>query len=176
MSEQPDFHKMFDLVLHGPIKKLEELLKNVDVNTIVHDTDGYGLLHIAATFNRTNEVKLLLSKGARINATDSEGETPLDYAVTGGHKESVNALLVNGANPNIQNIKGETSLFHVNTKHPDFVGITTELLTAGASDTILNNKNQTASNTRNKLDKIIKTAEQIIAMRRSGSDRKSCAG
>jgi hypothetical protein len=57
-----------------------------------------------------DEVKLLLTKGADVNAKDSEGKTPLMNAAYYGKKEIAKFLLENGANVNARYVDGCTAL------------------------------------------------------------------
>jgi ankyrin repeat protein len=50
-----------------------------------------------------NVVKLLLDKGANVNALDSEGETPLFSAVRNADVEIVELLVKHGASVDVRN-------------------------------------------------------------------------
>ena len=54
-------------------------------------------LHVAAANGRTNLVKVLLDKGAKIDALDGNEWTALHWAAQGGHTEAVKVLLDRGA-------------------------------------------------------------------------------
>jgi len=56
------------------------------------------------------QVKLLLSRGAEINATDSLGRTALHGAVANGRKDIVQLLLAQGANVDATDASGQTPL------------------------------------------------------------------
>ena len=57
---------------------------------------------IAAAFKGDTEtVRLLLDKGANVNAKDEDGGTALMFASVNGHTDTVKMLLKRGANPNI---------------------------------------------------------------------------
>ena len=49
-------------------------------------------LHCAANYNLTDLVRLLLEKGADVNAVNKDGKTPLDLAEENGNKEVVDIL------------------------------------------------------------------------------------
>ncbi|KAA8523375.1 hypothetical protein F0562_009798 [Nyssa sinensis] len=58
------------------VKKL--LSEGVDANYC--DKQGLSLLHLAAVFNQTDIVFVLMEHGARVDCKNSQGETPLDCA------------------------------------------------------------------------------------------------
>ena len=59
--------------------------------------DGWSPLHYAATGGSAAIVKLLLSKGAPLEARSPNGSTPLMMAARYGNEEAVDALLAAGA-------------------------------------------------------------------------------
>ena len=88
--------------LHKIIKLL--LKKEPDINAIDID-EGNTVLHLV---NNSETAKLLIKKGANVNALNNAGETPLFYA----HKvEVANTLIKNGADINILSYDHETPIF-----------------------------------------------------------------
>jgi len=85
----------------------------------------YGLtpLHRAALYGKTKVVKILIGKGADINAKDQlYGDTPLHKAVWNGHVETVKLLVSKGANVNAKDKKGKTPLYYAKKRgHKDVV-------------------------------------------------------
>lgn len=97
-----------------------KILADAGADLTVKD-DGYTLLHRAAQFKKTDDsleiIKLLLAKGADINAVTDAGWTPLmfllslvestdaDYAQT---VEALKIMLAAGAEPSLVNKKGKT--------------------------------------------------------------------
>jgi len=73
-------------------------------------SDGTTPLHDAAQNGREEVMKLLLSKGADINARQNDGTTPLLYAAGRGQKGCVEILLANGADVNATDTKGNTAI------------------------------------------------------------------
>ncbi|MCK4294857.1 MAG: ankyrin repeat domain-containing protein, partial [Planctomycetes bacterium] len=65
-------------------------------------------LHQAAADGDIEQVKLLISKGADVNAKDMQGRTPLHGAAFRGHKDVVGLLLAKGADVNAQDRNGRT--------------------------------------------------------------------
>jgi ankyrin repeat protein len=71
-------------------------------------------LMIASYYGHHVVVKLLLEKGAKIEAKDSQdGRTPLLWAAEEGHEAVVKLLIENGANVDAKDVKGRTSLSYV---------------------------------------------------------------
>ncbi|KAJ6789033.1 hypothetical protein PWT90_07832 [Aphanocladium album] len=65
-----------------------------------------------------NVVKMLLEKGANVDARDSDGRTPLSHIVETGHEAIVKILLENGANVDAKDNDGRTPLsYTVETGH-----------------------------------------------------------
>ena len=67
-------------------------------------------LHLAAYFGIKAIVKLLLEKGAAVDAADGDGETPLHWALDNGHVEVVRLLLEKGAAVDAADRDGQTPL------------------------------------------------------------------
>ena len=65
------------------------LLRVADVNATV--------LHNAAQYRHTEIAKLLIDKGADVNAKDMSGDTPLDLADINNHQDIATLLRVHGA-------------------------------------------------------------------------------
>ncbi len=59
------------------------------------------LLHLAALANKTNTVRLLIQRGADLEARDRYGFTALHWAAMQGATETATLLLENKANPNV---------------------------------------------------------------------------
>ena len=80
-----------------------------DVNAPIAN-DGSTALHEAAQFNRLDKVKLLLEKGAAINAANNVGITPLHLAALAGHTDMVTLLLAHNADVKAKDTFGLTPL------------------------------------------------------------------
>ena len=68
--------------------------------------DGWSPLHYAATGGSAAIVRLLLSKGATLEARSPNGSTPLMMAARYGNEEAVDALLAAGADRTAKNDLG----------------------------------------------------------------------
>jgi len=68
--------------------------------------DGWSPLHYAATGGSAAIVRLLLSKGATLEARSPNGTTPLMMAARYGNEEAVDALLAAGADRTAKNDLG----------------------------------------------------------------------
>jgi len=67
-------------------------------------------LHEAAAAGDIEQVKLLISKGADVNAKDKNGWTPLHSAAWYGRKDVAEVLIAKGANINETDVSGQTPL------------------------------------------------------------------
>jgi ankyrin repeat protein len=68
--------------------------------------DGWSPLHYAATGGSAAIVRLLLSKGAALEARSPNGSTPLMMAARYGNEEAVDALLAAGGDRTLKNDLG----------------------------------------------------------------------
>ncbi len=69
-------------------------------------------LHKAAADGDIEQVKLLISKGADINAKDEKKNTPLHYAVKSGAMKLVQLLVEAGADVNAKDKRGHSPLYY----------------------------------------------------------------
>jgi len=68
------------------------------------------LLHIAAAIRALEDIDVLVSAGADMNAVGDLGYTPLHHAAMRGHIDTVKKLLELGADPSIKNEYGEDAI------------------------------------------------------------------
>ena len=85
---------------------LECLGNDLPLDKDMYDIDivnsfGNTALHIAASWERIDIMRLLISRGASLNAVNSAGGTPLHWAARYGKIESIHVLATAGADMNI---------------------------------------------------------------------------
>lgn len=80
------------------------LLQDIDVN--VGDVNGVTPLHLTAALDREMSTRLLLEKGANVNAIDYRSETPLHYNPS---ENIARVLLEYGADRRVVNLDGLTA-------------------------------------------------------------------
>jgi ankyrin repeat protein len=94
-------------------KQVHRLIKNGELLSLRSELDGglspslsnkfsWTLLMLAAIEGNTAIGKLLISRGAELDAKNKFGETALSLAAHGGHTSFIQLLLANGASPNCQ--------------------------------------------------------------------------
>ena len=89
------------LLSKGEYFTIDFLLRSYpQIDTNAKNNRGESALILAAIFTRTEEAKLLLSKGANINHCDNFGSTPLKIAVQRGFRRFVSILIRAGADVN----------------------------------------------------------------------------
>ena len=97
-------HEFMAAAAQGNLARLTELADKVDVNARLGG-DGDTALHRAAARGQVQAVRLLLERGANVNAGDDEGTTPLILASYRGHVEVARLLLERGAAVDAQEMK-----------------------------------------------------------------------
>lgn len=117
------------------------LRAGADVNATAHN-GMTGLMYASRRSGSQELVKLLLDKGAAINAIDNHGKTALMRAVDSGSKDIAELLLNNGAAVDVVDIHGNTELMHaVRSGSKDMVKL---LLKAGVDVDAVGNNSWTA--------------------------------
>ncbi len=110
--------------IFGNLGEIESILAEKPELVNAKDDDGYTPLQLAITiFGKQEAVKLLIAKGADVNAKNN-GATPLHLTLTKlGDKEMVELLVANGADVNVkEDTMGATPLhFAADKGHKDIV-------------------------------------------------------
>ena len=118
-------------VTRSPLAVVRRLLEEVGPN--VKGGGNWTPLHLAAMAKseRRGIIKILVEKGAKVEARRIDGVTPLHLAAWHGHRKSVKALLDVGADLNAQDQDGWTPLHYAAVSGDP--GTIKELLDAGAA-------------------------------------------
>jgi ankyrin repeat protein len=94
----------------GELKEVERLLKNGAHVSTIRPGEGSTALVLASTKGHRAVVRLLLKRGAKVNARNVNGWTALMGASTNGHLEIVKLLLEHKADVNAKHAYGWTAL------------------------------------------------------------------
>ncbi len=94
------------------IEEINKIINNgVDINNGI-DKDGNTILMRAVYYDHYDACKLLIEKGANIEAKNKNGYTALLHAAAKGHIAICKILIDNGANLNVKANNGYTPLIH----------------------------------------------------------------
>jgi ankyrin repeat protein len=130
---------LHELAKNGDVKKIQELLKIVDIEA--RDQDNNTILHIASYYGHESLVEYLLDRGAYTDATNNDNRIPLHLASQLGHVKVVKQLLDKGHKSSARDKWGLTPLHRAAYKgHKEVVIL---LLDAGFSPNSQDYRNQT---------------------------------
>jgi ankyrin repeat protein len=116
-----DYRVIHEYATDGNVAGLTQDLATYPGDVNLTDDAGRTPLHLAATHCRVDAAKLLLDKGAKVDATAAGGTTPLDLAAQAGCVNIVNLLLSKGAKVNARDDQGLTPLDRAMRWHRDEV-------------------------------------------------------
>lgn len=147
---------IFAAAIQGDTAKLEELLTANRSLISAQSTDGWTALHLAAFFGKNDAARLLLNKGAPVNArsTNAMENMPLHAAAAGRQAEMIRLLIERGATVNARQHGGWTPL-HAAAQNGD-LEIARALVDGGADVQARADNNQTA------LDLALTKAQQAM--------------
>lgn len=148
---------IFEAVAVGDVRQVEALTaKDSAVVEAVAD-DGFHPLHLAAYFGQPAVVRVLISRGAEVNATAANPSQvrPIHSAIAARQLESMRLLLEAGAHPNVQQEGGWTPLH--SAAHQGNREAVELLLTYGA------NPAQQSDNGRTPADMAAEAGQQDLA-------------
>ncbi|HRK52224.1 MAG TPA: ankyrin repeat domain-containing protein [Pyrinomonadaceae bacterium] len=80
------------------------------------------VLEVAASFGKTEVVRLLIERGADVNRTRSFGQTALKAAVIGQHPKTTEALIEKGADV-CEKTEGSALQYAVEVENGDLIAI-----------------------------------------------------
>jgi ankyrin repeat protein len=145
---------IFAAAIQGDTDQLTALLTANRSLTGLLSTDGWTPLHLAAFFGKTEAARLLLNKGALVNArsTNPMENMPLHAAAAGRHIEIVKLLIDHGAPVNARQHGGWAPL-HAAAQNGD-LEMAKALVAAGAD------VNVRADNNQSPLDLALTKAQQ----------------
>jgi uncharacterized protein len=129
---------VFEAATLGDVQRLEELLAGDPASATATSGDGFTALHLVAFFGHADAARLLLHRGAEVNAPGSGWMTgtALHSATSARHAEAVAVLLEAGADPNARQSGGWTPLH--SAAHNGDLPIITLLLEAGGDPSAVN--------------------------------------
>lgn len=135
---------IFAASIQGDAGRIENLLTANRSLVAAMSADGWTPLHLAAFFGKPDAARLLLNKGAQVNARSSNAmqNMPLHAAAAGKCAEIVKLLVDHGANVNARQHGGWTPL-HAAAQNGD-LEMAKALIAAGADVQTRADNNQTA--------------------------------
>ncbi|RZJ73936.1 ankyrin repeat domain-containing protein [Flavobacterium sp.] len=132
---------IFDLARTGSAEQAEKLLNQDQKLVNTTNTDGYTPLILACYRSNNAVAKLLLQKGANIDAISGMG-TALMASVVKGNLEMAKHLIERKANPNLSDANGTTALLYsVMFKKHELASL---LMKSGADANHKDNRGQSA--------------------------------
>ena len=148
---------------HGDIEAIELHLENGTGVDTKEPLGGGTPLLVASIFGRLDTAKLLIEKGANVNAKSNDGATPLHGAAFFCHTEIVKLLLNKDADPTAKNVRGESPLDAVKGEwSPELEGIYTSLDKLWGLQLDL----ERIKATRSAIASLLRTSDSVVASTR----------
>ena len=118
LDEEARQARLSDELGDESIKRFEQMFRTEKFDFDYRGDKGGNILHYAVMLENLDRVKILVEKGADVNATDNHGQTPLHQAVEGvhysddksGNMEIVKYLVEHGADVNAKSNLEDTVL------------------------------------------------------------------
>jgi ankyrin repeat protein len=125
-SDRETLNDIYNAVKMGTIENIKSIVDDEGIDINATDMDGNTLLHISARSNPSIEVlQYLVSRGAKIDVRNKEGNCPLHFASQYNH--DVEYLISAGADVNATNNDGDTPL-HLASKDNQNVTVLKSLI------------------------------------------------
>lgn len=115
------YQAIHEATLNGERTKMNEMLDQRPKLIKVADYDENTLLHLAVLRDHTGEIEDLLSRRAKLNATNSVGMTPLHLAAKLNRIEATKLLLKHKPDLSIRDRRDWTALTWATKTHHDKV-------------------------------------------------------
>ena len=106
MESNPE--ALFSAIRHGYADEVVRILESSNISDYKQSETGSSLLHIACQNGNKKMVKLLLRRGANMNAVNVQGETALHYCFKFNYQNIGEYLVSKGADDSITNVSGLT--------------------------------------------------------------------
>lgn len=147
---------VFAAAIQGDVAALETLIAGNRSLIGAQSSDGWTPLHLAAFFGKVDTARLLLNKGAEVNARSGNqmNNLPLHAAAAGRHGEVIKLLIDHGASVNARQHGGWTAL-HAVAQNGDVE--VAKMLLAGGADVAAR-----ADNHQSPLDLALTKAQQAM--------------
>lgn len=102
--------------IKGYLDEIYDFIRQNDEVIVKNPTDGGSALWMASKNGHTDIVKILIEKGARVNAKNAYGITALMLALDKDYTDIIKLLIDNNADINIKAIDGTTTLMMASSK------------------------------------------------------------
>lgn len=109
--------QLLDAVQRGATAQVLQLVSQPGIQLDARNEHGQTPLHLAALYDNTHLIDILLNAGAQVDPLDERARTPLLDAVSAGFKQSAQRLLQAGASATTRDASGATLLAYA-SMHP----------------------------------------------------------